>query len=136
MIQMIYGKKGSGKTKRILDMANSAVDEHAGSIAFIDDDNSYMFQLKNQIRFINATEYNVSNPDMFLGFIKGILASNYDLSLLFVDGFVRIVKADMGELEEFFHYLEKYADKAGVTLVLSISGDQADAPEYAKKYII
>ena len=107
-----------------------------GSIAFIDDDNSYMFDLKNQIRFINASEYAVSNPDMFLGFLKGILASNYDLSLLFVDGFLRIVNAEMVELEQFFSYLEKYADKAGVTLVLSISGDQDTAPEYVKKYII
>jgi hypothetical protein len=136
MIQMIYGKKGSGNTKRILNMANDAVEAHTGSIAFIDDDNSYMFDLKNQIRFINATEYHVSNPDMFLGLLKGILASNYDLSLLFVDGFLRIVKAEMDELSEFFHYLEKYADKAGVTLVLSISGDQETAPEYARKYII
>lgn len=136
MIQMIYGKKGSGKTKRILGMANDAVQACTGSIAFIDDDNSYMFDLKNQIRFINASEYAVSNPDMFLGFLKGILASNYDLSLLFVDGFLRIVNAEMVELEQFFSYLEKYADKAGVTLVLSISGDQDTAPEYVKKYII
>jgi len=136
MIQMIYGKKGSGKTKRILDMANDAVQACTGSIAFIDDDNSYMFDLKNQIRFINASEYAVSNPDMFLGFLKGILASNYDLSLLFVDGFLRIVNAEMVELEQFFSYLEKYADKAGVTLVLSVSGDQDTAPEYVKKYII
>ena len=41
MIQIIFGKKGSGKTKRILDMANASVKEAKGNVLFVDDDRSY-----------------------------------------------------------------------------------------------
>ncbi len=134
MIQIIYGKKGSGKTKRIIGMANQAVENHDGSIVFIDDDNRYMFDLKHEIRFINATDYHISSPDRFLGFIGGILASNYDLSLLFVDGFLRILNAKLSELEDFFKSLEEYIAGKKVTLVLSVSGDEI--PAFLTKYTI
>ena len=55
MIQVIFGKKGSGKTKRILDMANASVKEAKGNVLFIDDDKSYTLSLKPQIRFIDAS---------------------------------------------------------------------------------
>ena len=42
MIQIIFGKRGSGKTKRIIDMANASVGEQKGSVLFIDDDSRYM----------------------------------------------------------------------------------------------
>ena len=57
MIQVIAGKKGSGKTKRIIDMANQATQESKHDIVFIDDDNRYMFDLRHEVRFINASEY-------------------------------------------------------------------------------
>ena len=57
MIQIIFGKRGSGKTKRIIDMANASIRESKGDVLFIDDDNRYMFDLKHQIRFVNASEY-------------------------------------------------------------------------------
>ena len=136
MIQIIYGKKGSGKTKRIIDMANRSVTEHDGSIVFIDDDNRYMFDLKHEIRFVNATEYHISSPDMFLGFIGGVLASNYDLSLLFVDGFLRILNTPLDELEDFFKNLEEYAIARSITLVLSISASGDEIPAFLQKFII
>lgn len=136
MIKIIYGKKGSGKTKRIIDMANAAVQEHDGSIVFIDDDNSYMFDLKYQIRFINATEYHISNPDMFLGFLGGILASNYDMSLLFVDGFLRILNTPLTQLESFFTRLGEYIEGHKIDVVLSVSGSAEDLPDFLKDYVI
>ena len=136
MIQIIYGKKGSGKTKRIINMANQSVREHDGSIVFIDDDNSYMFDLKHEIRFVNATEYHISSPDMFLGFIGGVLASNYDLSLLFVDGFLRILNTPLSELEGFFQNLEEYATARNITLVLSVSASGDEIPAFLQKFVI
>ena len=78
MIQVIFGKKGSGKTKRILDMANASVKEAKGNVLFIDDDKSYTLSLKPQIRFIDASEYAVKGKAPFYGFLAGILAGNYD----------------------------------------------------------
>ena len=136
MIKVIFGKKGSGKTKRIIDMANDAVACQNGDIVFVDDDNRYMFDLRHEIRFINACEYGISSPKMFTGFIAGLIASNYDISLLFIDGFLRITNADLGLLAPFFAALAALAQKGRLDIILSISGDPDEAPGFLKEYII
>ena len=94
MIQVIFGKKGSGKTKRILDMANASVKEAKGNVLFIDDDKSYTLSLKPQIRFIDASEYAVKGKAPFYGFLAGILAGNYDISVIYVDAFLKLAQAE------------------------------------------
>jgi len=135
MISVIYGKKGTGKTKKILDLANEAVKVSTGELVFIDDDNSYMYDLRHEIRFVNATEYDVADPDTFMGFLCGILAGNYDMKQLFIDGFLRIVKTDMAELEAFFAKLEDIAHRHGVDVVIAASAKDDEVPEFLKKYI-
>lgn len=46
MVQLIYGTKGSGKTKRLIDMANAEMAETKGNIVFMDDDKRYMYDVK------------------------------------------------------------------------------------------
>ena len=135
MISVIYGKKGTGKTKKILDLANEAVKVSTGELVFIDDDNSYMYDLRHEIRFVNATEYDVADPDTFMGFLCGILAGNYDMKQLFVDGFLRIVKTDMADLEAFFVKLEDIGHRHGVDVVISASAKDDEVPEFLKKFI-
>ncbi|MGI5883843.1 MAG: twitching motility protein PilT [Candidatus Spyradocola sp.] len=135
MIRIIYGKKGSGKTKKIIDAANEAVKSSTGELVFIDDDNRYMYDLRHEIRFVNATEYDVSSPDTFMGFICGILAGNYDMKQLFIDGFLRLVKSEMADLEPFFVKLEDITHRHGVDVVISASAKDDTVPEFLKKYI-
>ena len=136
MIRIIYGKKGSGKTKKIIDAANEAVKSSTGELVFIDDDNRYMYDLRHEIRFVNATEYDVSSPDTFMGFICGILAGNYDMKQLFIDGFLRLVKSEMADLEPFFVKLEDIPHRHGVDVVISASAKDDTVPEFLKKYIV
>ena len=136
MIRIIYGKKGSGKTKKIIDAANEAVKSSTGELVFIDDDNRYMYDLRHEIRFVNATEYDVSSPDTFMGFICGILAGNYDMKQLFIDGFLRLVKSEMADLEPFFVKLEDISHRHGVDVVISASAKDDTVPEFLKKYIV
>ena len=136
MIRIIYGKKGSGKTKKIIDAANEAVKSSTGELVFIDDDNRYMYDLRHEIRFVNATEYDVSSPDTFMGFICGILAGNYDMKQLFIDGFLRLVKSEMADLEPFFAKLEDITHRHGVDVVISASAKDDTVPEFLKKYIV
>ena len=72
MIQLIFGEKGSGKTKKILEIANQSAEQAKGSVVFIDEDDRYMYDLNLPVRFINATEYALSGPKMFYGFLCGI----------------------------------------------------------------
>lgn len=139
MIQIIFGKRGSGKTKRIIDMANASIRESKGDVLFIDDDNRYMFDLKHQIRFVNASEYGVQGEEKFFGFVNGILAGNFDVSLVFIDAFLHLVKTDkpdIAKLEGFFEKLEALSERASVDFVISLSEDAELVPESIRKYKI
>lgn len=136
MIQVIHGKKGSGKTKRILDMANQAIKEHKGDIVFVDNDTRYMFDLRHEVRFVNAGEYGCNSPEMFLGFLCGMLAQNFDISIIFVDAFLKLIKKDLNECQSFFDALEALSIRHNVQFVLSVNIDDELAPEYLKTYFI
>ena len=136
MIQVIYGKKGSGKTKRILDMANHAVDEQHGDVVFVDDDNRYMFDLRHEVRFVNAGEYKMRSADMFYGFLCGMAAQNFDMRVVFIDAFLKLIKTDINEMGWFFERLEEYSNAHGIDFVLCISEDAENLPEFVRPYFI
>ncbi len=136
MIQVIYGKKGSGKTKRILDMANHAVDEQHGDVVFVDDDNRYMFDLRHEVRFVNAGEYNMRSAEMLYGFLCGMLAQNFDMKVVFIDAFLKLIKTDINEIGWFFDSLNAYSENHGVDFVLCISEDGEKLPEFVHPYFI
>lgn len=136
MIQVVHGKKGSGKTKRIIDMANNAVKEQNGIVVFVDDDNRYMFDVQQPVRFVNAGEYGMSSPEMFYGFLCGMVSQNFDISYVVIDAFLKLVNAQPNETEWFFTQMEQLAEKNNVTFVLSISADEGDMPAYIQKYFI
>jgi len=135
LIEIICGEKGTGKTKRIISLANDVSDKAKGSIVFIDDDNSYMYDLGYSIRFINVTDYALNDPDMFLGFLCGLCASDFDLEYVFVDRFENVIKADLSELEGFFEQLNKLADQHSLHIVLSVSKGEEVLPEFMRPYI-
>ena len=136
MIQIIAGKKGSGKTKRLIDMTNNAVKTSSGNVVFLDKNDSYMYEVDRAVRFVNVEEYSVSSAEMFLGFLGGMLASNYDVKTVFIDAFLKLIKIDIADAKWFFDSLEKYAQKHDVTFVLSVSADPEALPDFCKGYII
>ena len=134
MIEIICGEKGTGKTKRIISLANSVSDSAKGSMVFIDDDNSYMYDLGYSIRFINVTDYAVNDPDMFLGFLCGLCASDFDLEYVFVDRFENVIRADLGELKSFFEQLDTLAKQHSLHVILSVSKGEEDLPPFMRPY--
>ena len=136
MIKIIAGNKGSGKTKRLIDMTNDVAKTAAGNVVFLDKDNSYMYEIDRAVRFVNVNDYHVSSAEMFLGFLGGMLASNYDISTIFVDAFLKLVSVELADAEWFFEALEKLGQKSEATFVLSVSADPEALPEFCKKYVI
>lgn len=139
MIRVIMGDKGSGKTKRLIDMTNEALKSEHGNIIFIDDDKRYMYDLRHEIRFVDASEYPVANKcnaNEFLAFICGMLSADFDLSLIAVDAFKKLVKTPLAdaEMENFFSNLERLSDAHNCNFVLSISVSDEEVPEYIRKY--
>ena len=136
MIKIIAGNKGSGKTKRLIDMTNDTAKTASGNIVFLDKDNSYMYEIDRAVRFVNVNDYRVASAEMFLGFLGGMLASNYDISTIFVDAFLKLVKTEVENTEDFFRRLEELSAKHNVEFVLSVNVDDDLAPEFIKKYFI
>ena len=88
------------------------------------------------MRFVNAGEYGSDSPEMFFGFICGMLAQNFDISIIFVDAFLKLVKTEVENTEKFFARLDQLSEKHNVQFVLSVNCDDAVAPEFIKKYFI
>ena len=140
MIKIIAGKKGSGKTKKLIDMTNDTAKTSASNVVFLDKDNSYMYEVDRAVRFVNVNDYydykKEASADKLLGFLCGMLASNYDISTIFVDAFLKLVKIDIAAADWFFSSLEEYGNKHNVTFVLSVSADPETLPEFCKKFVI
>ena len=136
MIHIIAGLKGSGKTKRLIDMTNDAAKEGTHDVLFLDDDNRYMFDIDHKVRFINAGEYHVHTPEMFVGFLSGMLSQNFDVGTIFIDAFMKLCKTDLAESQWLFSSMEELSAKHGVNFVLSVSADPATLPEFVSKYLI
>ena len=135
MINIIYGSKGSGKTKQIIDLANLSITQHLGDIVFIADTSRYIHDIKYQVRFTNTKESNIASEDALIGFIQGMLEANYDIRYMYIDGASRMVGKPIGQLESFFRRLEAIAAKTEVTFTLTVSSIYEELPEFIKKYI-
>lgn len=136
MIQVILGKKGSGKSKQVVDMANKLVGEAEGDIVFIDDDSRCMLDVRHEIRFVNCSEYNVDDVNKFYGFVCGMISQDFDISHIFIDGLKNMVHSDLAEMEGLFKDLDGVLKRNNVKAVIVISADPEDAPEYLKVYAI
>ncbi len=118
-------------------MANNAAREAKGNVFFVDVDKSYTINLKPQVRFVDASEYNVKGPEAFYGFLAGILSGNYDISELFIDGLLKQLNyAPIEEIQVFFDKLNKLVAHAGCDVVISYSEDASEVPESIRRYEI
>ena len=132
MIKLIYGKKGSGKSKQLLDMANAEAEEANGDIVYIDDNNRCMYDLKHEIRFINITEYEIKSIESFYGFICGIISGNFDIRSLYIDGLKKIIYEEDADIEHLLSKLDEVLKDKQAIMIYSAEGD---IPEYLKQYI-
>lgn len=135
MIHLIYGAKGSGKTKKIIEMANASIDTAGGDIVFITDTNRYMFDIKYQIRFVNTEEHHIFTEEALLGFIKGLIAGNHDIKTIYIDGAHRIARKEVENMQDFYSELEAIAERQDVEFVLCVSKNEEELPDFIKKYL-
>lgn len=135
MISIIYGSKGSGKTKKMIDMANDAVDKTKGIVVYLTDTDRYMPNLRNQMKKINTKDEEVFSEAELIGFIKGIIACNYDITTFFIDGVHRICGKDVSEMEKFYQWICEKGVKSNIEFFVTASKDLDEMPDFLKKYI-
>lgn len=134
MIKVIIGTKGTGKTKRLIEMVNSAAKTDNGHVVCLEYGDGLKYDISSQVRLINTKDYNISGFDAFGGFIKGLFASNYDISTVFVDGALKITGNDLEALGATLADIDKIAGEA--TVVVLVSAAVEDAPATIKDYVI
>ena len=135
MIKIIYGAKGTGKTKMMIDAANAAVAKAKGHLIFITDSKRGMYDLERDVRFIDTTEYDVAGESALCGFVKGVIAGNNDNEYVFIDGLVRIAGKPVQELAAFFYMLDKVAKNNNLVVTVSVSAAKEELPDFVTKYL-
>lgn len=136
MVEIIAGEKGTGKTKTLITKANDAALLTSGSIVFLDKNNKHMYELSNQIRMINATEFHIDSFDMFRGFLYGIVSQNWSLDAIFLDSFLTIAHVeDVSKLQDYIDFLEVISKEHNLRIIVSVSADKNQLPESIRKYI-
>ena len=132
MLRIIYGAKGSGKTSRMIDEANQMVEKTSGNIVFITYVDRYNFDLNYRIRVINATKFGVGTEEQLAGFVKGVMASNADIDILYIDGAHRITGKAVADLKYFYDEVAKASKNSAVEICLSASVDEL--PDFLTSY--
>ncbi|MBR6703507.1 MAG: hypothetical protein IKL76_02990 [Clostridia bacterium] len=135
MIKVIYGAKGTGKTKMMIDAANSAVANAKGHLIFISDSKRGMYDLEREVRFIDVSDYDIAGESALCGFIKGVIAGNNDNEYVFIDGVVRIAGKPVQELASFFYMLDKVAKDDSLVITVCISATKEELPDFVTKYL-
>lgn len=135
MLKLIIGVKGTGKTKTLIEMVNSAVDVTKGDVVCIEKGDKLKFDIKYQCRLIDTDEYSIKDARSLYGFVAGILASNHDVTDLFIDSALKICKNDYAAHDKLLTELEQLTDKLGVACVVTSSLPVEDATDIVKKYL-
>ena len=136
MVQIIAGRKGKGKTKYLLDMANTAIKESKGSIVYLDKSSKHMYELNNKIRLINVAEFPVHSPEGFIGFLCGIISQDHDLEVMYLDSFLKLSSLEGEDISQTLSELEQLSVKYHVNFVLSVSLDGEELPASAKDMVL
>ena len=114
MIRLIVGTKGSGKTKAMIDMINESVRTSKGSVVVVEKGMKLTYDISSAARLIDLDEYKIQGGEMLYGFVAGLMASNYDITDIYIDGILKVLDHDINRL--------------GVVLdeMAAIAGDSAD----------
>lgn len=135
MIELLIGKKGTGKTKALIENVNNASAVAKGNVVFISKDSARsMYDIKSKVRMVDTKEFTIYTYSEFLGFICGIISRDFDITNIFVDGIFKIVGSDnLDGFEDFLEKLEEVSVKFNISFVISVSIDVNEAPDYIKK---
>lgn len=137
MVQLIIGLKGSGKTKKLVDMVRDAVNQETGDVVCIEKERKLTFDIPYQARLIDAGVYDIGSYEFLRGLICGVHAGNYDITHFFIDNFYKLVNDKSPEaLVDFLTWLDKFSEKEKISFVISLSVDAANLPESVLKYQI
>ena len=125
MVKLLIGHKGTGKTKRMIELANESVEYAKGSIIFINKNQRLMYDLKYRIRVICMEDYeHITNSDEYIGFLYGIISADHDIETIFIDSILKHADFKLTNLPEFIDRLKDISKNYGMDFVVSLSAEK------------
>lgn len=134
MIQLITGKKGTGKTKILVDMINAESKNTKGNIVCIEKGAKLTYDIDHSVRLTNTEDYTIEGFDTFYGFLAGMFAGNFDISEVFIDGIFRIAGRDYDKLGVLLQKLNKLSGN-DIKIVFTVSADLSELPESVQAFV-
>ena len=135
MLKLIIGVKGTGKTKNLINLVNTAVENSHGDVVCIEKGTKLRYDVKYKARLIDVEEYFVSDTQALYGFVAGILASNHDVTDLFIDSALKICNNDIAAFDNFVEEINTLTAKLNVKVTITSSIPVEEASETVKKYL-
>ena len=135
MVKLIIGIKGTGKTKTLIQMVESALASTNGNVVVLEKGDHLRFDIKYQARLVNTDEYYISDAQSLYGFVAGILASNHDVTDLFIDSTLKICNQDIEAFEKLVEELDLLTVKKDIKVVMTVSMPEESASDLVKKYV-
>ena len=137
MVKIIMGLKGSGKTKKLVELVRGAVANGDGDVVCIEKERKLTYDIPYQARLIDAGTYDIGTYEFLKGLICGIHAGNYDITHFYIDNFYKLVNDKSEEaLIGFISWLDKFSEAEKIEFFISISADPDTAPEALKKFAL
>lgn len=134
MIQLITGKKGTGKTKILIEKINAAVKDTNGCLVCIEKGEALRRSISYKVRWCDTEQFAIESFEAFYGFVAGMLAGNYDIKAIYVDGIFRFAGCDFDELGIMLGKLDKLTGE-DVEIVFTLSADNSELPASVTKFI-
>lgn len=129
MVNLLIGKKGTGKTKRLIAKANDAIVSSKGYVAVVARGLELRYDINHRARLIDVDEYGIKGVDMFSGFLSGVCAGNYDVTDIFVDTTMKILNSEnVADLESLVAQLVPLSEHTGTQITLSVSLEVENLP--------
>ncbi len=128
MVKIIMGLKGSGKTKRLVEMVREAVNAEQGDVVVIEKERKLTYDIPYQARLVDASSYPIGTYEFLKGLICGIHAGNYDITHFFIDNFLKMVEDKApASLGDFIDWLKVFSERENIEFVISVSGERESA---------
>ena len=135
MIKLITGKKGTGKTKILIDMINDAIKASNGDLVCIEKGANVGRSISFKVRWCDVDEFAIEGFDAFYGYVAGMIAGNYDIQSVYVDGIFKIGGRDYDAFGKLLEKLDTLTNKNDITVVFTVSADESELPESVTQFI-
>ena len=134
MLNLMIGVKGTGKTKALIENVNNAAKTSKGNVVCIEKGAHLRFDINSKVRLVDAEEYLVNDAEALYGFVAGILASNYDVTDVFVDNTLKICGGNVAAMEAMLENVAALLQKNDVNIFMTASMPVEEASDTLKKY--